>query len=83
MNKILSYIAERAICIATTCLNIATACLSICLSEFTMKHIALSNDTSLKVIVNFFAGFELLIIYNILLLLIIEILKKILKNKKK
>lgn len=83
MNKILSYIAERAICIATTCSNIATICLSICLSEFTMKHIALQNDTSLKIIVNFFAGSELAIIYTILLLLIIEILKKILKNKKK
>ena len=76
MNKILSYIVEQTICIATICLGI-------CLSEFTMKHIALSNDTSLKVIVNFFAGFGLVAIYTILLLFIIEILKFFLKNKKK
>lgn len=83
MNKILSYIAERAICIATICSNIATMCLSLCLSEFTMKHIALSNDTSLKIIVNSFAEFQLPIIYTILLLFIIENFKKNLKNKKK
>lgn len=69
MNKILSYIAKQTICIATICL-------SICLSEFTMKHIALSNDTSLKIIVNFFAGLGLGMIYSILLLLIIENFKK-------
>ena len=72
MNKILSYIAERAIGIATICSNIATMCLSICLSEFTMKHIALSNDTYLKIIVNSFAEFGVGMIYNILLLFIIE-----------